>query len=168
MSQLVKRLYTAGPMTGIPKFNFPAFLAAAEHLRSLGYEIFSPAEMDLKDVGVSALSSTDGKLSTEGKTSDGYTFGDFLARDVKIIADKVDGVVCLTGWENSKGARLEVFVALISGKPVYSYVPEHPKGMIEINFARAANLVTPVENDVAAYQALAFTTKEKPRARNFG
>lgn len=161
MSTLVKKLYTAGPMTGIPKFNFPAFLAAAEDLRKRGYEIISPAEMDLKDVGTSALASPDGKLTKDGKTTDGYTFGDFLARDVKIIADQVDGVVCLPGWDSSKGARLEVFVALISGKPVYTYMPTSVDGMIPMSFARAAHIVMPRDGDVAAYNALAFSPVEE-------
>lgn len=143
--------YIAGPMTGIPQFNFPAFFAAAKDLRAKGYEVVSPAEMDM-EIGVTALSSPDGKLK-DGKTDDGYTFGDFLARDVKVIADKVDGVVCLPGWENSKGARLEVFVALISGKPVFTYVPdEHP---VPIQFAVAAGKVKPREAHLTQYKKTA-------------
>lgn len=156
MSTLVKKLYLAGPMTGIPKFNFPAFFAAQKTLENLGYEIVSPAEMDLEDVGDMALSSEDGKLNSNGTVETGHTFGDFLARDVKIVADIVAGVVCLPGWEKSKGARLEVFVCLISDKPVYAYTPNRPHGMTPIDFITAADIVKPTQTYNEDYKELAF------------
>jgi hypothetical protein len=39
-----KRLYLAGPMTGIEDFNYPAFNAMAERLRAAGYEVKNPAD----------------------------------------------------------------------------------------------------------------------------
>ena len=44
------RLYLAGPMTGLPLWNFPAFATAAAALRADGHTVFSPAEHD-KAVG---------------------------------------------------------------------------------------------------------------------
>lgn len=38
------RVYIAGPMTGLPDFNFPAFHAAAAAWRAAGWEVFNPAE----------------------------------------------------------------------------------------------------------------------------
>jgi Domain of unknown function (DUF4406) len=114
------RLYIAGPMTGYPQFNFPAFAEAAKTLRALGMSIISPAEMD-EEHGVAneALKSKDGKL-IDGKVA-GQTWGDLLARDVKIVADEVSGIALLPGWERSKGAKLEVTTALLAGKDVYAY-----------------------------------------------
>lgn len=114
------KLYLAGPMTGYPQFNFPAFADAARVLRAQGIEIISPAEMD-EELGIAgqALASTDGKL-VDGKIA-GNTWGDLLARDVKIVADTVDGIAVLPGWERSKGAKLEITVALLAGKAVYQY-----------------------------------------------
>lgn len=111
------RLYLAGPMTGIPQFNFPAFDDTAMVLRAEGYEIVSPAEMDDPETRRIALTSPDGAPGSG--SANGETWGDFLARDVKLIADGgVDGVVVLTGWERSRGARLETFVAHLCSKPI--------------------------------------------------
>ena len=149
------KLYLAGPMTGYPQFNFPAFLAAGDDLRKRGYEIVSPAELDLEEVGTSAMASTDGKL-VDGKTDDGYTFGDFLSRDVKIVADLVEGVVTLPKWEQSKGARLEVYCALISEKPVYAYTPTAHRGMVELSFEYCADVVMPRKDYNSLYKKLAY------------
>jgi len=117
----MNKLYIAGPMSGIPQFNFPVFHEAARTLRSLGIEVISPAEEDEKHgIATLAMQSKDGKLDANGKIA-GQTWGDVLARDVKIVADEVTGVALLSGWERSKGAKLEVTVALLAGKEVYAY-----------------------------------------------
>ena len=115
-----KRYYLAGPMSGIPQFNFPAFDTAKLSLLAEGYDVVSPAELDDETARAAALASPDGDLEAY-KDATGETWGDFLARDVKLIADEVDGVILLEGWEESKGARLEAFVARTCGKPVYDY-----------------------------------------------
>lgn len=118
------RVYTAGPMTGIPQFNYPAFIALAEQLRSAGYDVVSPAELDDPDDRDAALASPDGiMLHYTGTT--GKTWGDFLARDVKLLSDDgIEAVVVLPGWERSRGARLETFVAnAMNGLPVYTFDP---------------------------------------------
>jgi Domain of unknown function (DUF4406) len=115
----MNKLYLAGQMTGIPQFNFPAFHEAARTLRSLGIEVISPAEIDDPETATLAMKSVTGKLGDA--SPHGQTWGDFLARDVKIVADQVDGVALLKNWERSKGAKLEVTVALLAGKDVYAY-----------------------------------------------
>ncbi len=111
--------YLAGPMSGIPQFNFPAFHAAAKSLREQGFEIISPAEMDAEsDVAAKALASKSGDLIDAGIKE---TWGDLLARDVKLIADGVGGIVLLENWHKSRGARLESYVALLCGHKFASY-----------------------------------------------
>lgn len=114
------RLYIAGPMSGIPHFNFEAFDAMATRLRREGHDVVSPAEMDDPADREAAMSSPDGHmLNYTGATA--KTWGDFLSRDVKLLADDgIEGVVVLPGWERSKGARLETFVARLVGLRVYS------------------------------------------------
>lgn len=137
------RIYLAGPMSGIPSFNFPAFYDAAAALRAAGWSVISPAETDPPDVQAEALKSPDGKM-VAGKCGS-ETWGDMLARDVKMLADGVlvdtkfshedshgaehythtrlpiEGIVFLPGWEKSKGARLEAFVGILTGKQFFEY-----------------------------------------------
>jgi hypothetical protein len=112
-------VYLAGPMTGIPQFNFPKFDRIAKELREAGFNVISPAEMDDPETRAWAMASTDGAIGSG--SSKGETWGDFLSRDVKIVADKVEGVVCMDGWEKSRGARLEVFVANLCKHGIYTY-----------------------------------------------
>lgn len=114
-------------MTGIPQFNFPAFHAAANDLRARGFEIISPAEIDDPVTKAAAMASPDGKMGSG--SPGGQTWGDFLARDVKIVADMVGGVIVLPGWENSRGARLEVFVANLCKHQLMVYDPRGVRSM---------------------------------------
>ena len=104
-------------MTGIPQFNIPAFDSMAEELREKGYTVLSPAELDNEETRREALASPDGAPGSG--SANGETWGDFLSRDVKLIADEVDAIAVLDGWERSRGARLETFVGrMLCGKPV--------------------------------------------------
>ena len=110
------KVYVAGPMSGIPQFNYPAFLEAAARLREHGLEVLCPAEMDTPEMQEAALASKTGNISDLADT--GETWGDVLAKDVKLVSDVVDEVCLLPGWVDSRGARLEAFVALSVQKPV--------------------------------------------------
>lgn len=126
------KFYLAGPMSGYPQFNFPAFIAAAADLRERGYEIISPAELDDSDTQAAAMASPDGAPGSG--SVDGKTWGDFLARDVKIVADKVDGVIFLDGWDKSRGARLEAFVGVLTGHKFYEYSERDTEVSLEEDF----------------------------------
>lgn len=128
---MTKPLYIAGPMTGIPQFNFPAFETAATALREAGYNITSPHENDTPEVQQAAWASADGQLDASGKIA-GETWGDILARDVKLVADGVSGLVLLKGWGKSRGARLEAFVALLCGLPFYSFEPSQNDPLVPV------------------------------------
>jgi Domain of unknown function (DUF4406) len=117
------KIYLSGPMSNIPQFNFPAFYAAAEELRKQGWEVVSPAELDDQEDKGAALLSTDGDVND--RTIVKKTWGDFLARDVKLLADEgIKGIIFLPGWEKSKGARLEAYVGLNLGFVYYEYDPD--------------------------------------------
>jgi hypothetical protein len=122
-------------MTGIRQFNIPAFERMTRRLRAAGFEVVSPVELDSEEIRNEALASTDGAMPACGKIG-GETWGEILARDVIVVADQVDGIVVLPGWNRSRGARLETFVALLCNKPVFqdahygeSGSGEHVEGM---------------------------------------
>ena len=82
--------YLAGPMTGYPEFNYPAFTAAAENLRAQGMTVVSPHELH------------------DGDTTQHWTH--YLRRDLHALLD-CDALVLLPGWEKSRGATLEAAIA---------------------------------------------------------
>lgn len=122
------RYYLAGPMSGYPQFNFPAFYAAAKDLRNAGYDIVSPAELDDKEHAGEALASAHGDLGDSSAT-----WGQCLGRDVQIIADTVDGVVFLPGWQKSRGARLEAFVGLLCKLSFAKYAPKAVGKLVQVS-----------------------------------
>lgn len=83
------RIYLAGPMTGLPDLNFPAFHAEAARLRALGYDVVNPAELnqDLQASWVDCMRADIPALLTCGTIA-------FLPR-----------------WTDSKGASLEGYIA---------------------------------------------------------
>lgn len=91
-------LYVAGPMTGLPDFNFPAFAEATAQLRAAGYSVESPAEA--------------GQV-------DGFTWNQYMRRGLLQML-RCDGVAVLPGWEGSRGAGIECRLARDLAMPVRS------------------------------------------------
>lgn len=112
----MKRVYVAGPMRGIPEFNFPAFDAAAERLRAQGWGVCNPADRDREMYGDGVNDSATGSLADIEHT--GFDLREALAWDVAWIAEKADAIYMLDGWEWSKGARAEHALALALGLEV--------------------------------------------------
>lgn len=124
------KFYLAGPMTGIPYANIPAFDAAAKDLRSRGYDVTSPAELDDDKIRAESVTDSTGLLHSG-------SWGEFLARDVKLLADELNAVVVLDGWASSRGANLEVFVAMTCGYPLYKYAPTTDGALREMTYREA-------------------------------
>lgn len=83
------KLYLAGPMTGYPELNFPAFHTEALRLRGLGYQVVNPAELNC-DINAGWL--------------------ECMRKDIAELV-LCDGVALLDGWESSEGATLERDIA---------------------------------------------------------
>ena len=110
MAEIPKRLYLAGPMSGVAKFNFPVFNQAAESLRARGHNVFNPAEN--YDGGVRRPRSY------------------YMRLDIPALL-AAEGVVLLPGWRESRGANLEVWIAADTGMPLYEYTTVDGEATLE-------------------------------------
>lgn len=97
-------------MRGIPKFNFPAFDAAAAGLRDMGWEIVSPADID-REYGFDPEKHDESFFES---------ISTLIRRDIEAVL-KMDAIILLPGWENSTGAKAELSVARWAGKEVLLY-----------------------------------------------
>lgn len=114
-----QRYYIAGPMRGIKDFNFPAFHEAAAYLRGLGATVFNTCEIEESKCGKGFNKSETGDLKDIKHPA--WDFRVAFAWDCEYIALQADAVVCLPGWEKSKGAQAEVAIARALGLPVLEY-----------------------------------------------
>lgn len=89
-----RKIYVAGPMTGLPGFNRPAFHAYAAQVEASGHIALNPAIFPL------------------GLTNPEYME---LCRPMVAIADEIH---MLPGWVNSEGAMMEHHWATCSGKVI--------------------------------------------------
>ena len=115
------RIYVAGPMRGIPQFNFPAFDAAAERLRGEGHEVFNPADRDRRKHGTDVNASATGDLADVEHT--GFSLRDALGDDTAWICKHADAIYLLDGWEASRGATAEKALAEALGHHVLYQTP---------------------------------------------
>jgi hypothetical protein len=113
------KVYLAGPMRGIPEFNFPAFHAAAAKLRSDGHEVFSPAEADNKRHGKDISKGNAAGDESVAAKEHGFNLREALGIDLAWICAEADAIALLPGWENSKGANAERATAVALGLEVF-------------------------------------------------
>lgn len=107
------RVYLAGPMSGIPHFNYPAFHAAAAELRAAGHEVFNPAEHDIETYGKD-ISNPDGSAE-QAAAEHGFDRRAALKVDLSWICEHAEAIALLPGWEKSSGARAEWALASAIG-----------------------------------------------------
>lgn len=102
------KYYLAGPMTGLPEYNFPMFEKVAEYLRNGGLEIVSPHEIDHGET-----------LETRGRG----LYATYIRAGLKLLLD-CDGIIMLPGWKDSGGARLELYVAHVCCLEMHRFDPD--------------------------------------------
>lgn len=102
------KLYLAGPMSGYPDHNYPAFDAEAKRLRELGHEVINPAEND-------------------GGNPHAGDWAYYLRQDiVHVLA--VEAIAVLPGWRQSRGATLETTIAAALELPILDARTLEPVG----------------------------------------
>lgn len=94
-----QKIYLSGPMTGYPDYNRPAFLKAEAELQAvLDASFINPARLD-----------------SQAKPE--WQWPDFMRNSLKGMMDACT-IYMLNGWENSKGAKIELALAKELGMPV--------------------------------------------------
>lgn len=101
-----KHVYISGPMSGLENYNFEAFDNAAKFIRDRGDIAVNPA--------------TRGKEWVAKNGNREMTEGEYRRMIIDGLNDlrSCDKIYLLKGWENSKGAKEELSVALINKKEV--------------------------------------------------
>lgn len=93
-------LYLSGPMTNIPGKNYWQFRSNSVLLRTAGYSVVNPWELDEEDRRA--------------------TWEECLRRDIIEMMQKCSGIATLRGWKKSRGACLEVEIAKRLGWPIHT------------------------------------------------
>ena len=93
------RIYIAGPMSGLPELNYPAFHAKATELRALGHHVENPAE----------------NPEPHCRSWLGYM------RMALVQIARCDAVVMLPGWSKSRGACIERQLAVGLGLQIIGH-----------------------------------------------
>jgi hypothetical protein len=112
------RIYVAGPMRGIPEFNFPAFNAVSATLKAMGHTVFNPAEKDNERHGVDISKGNMAGCEEVAAKEHGFNLREALGLDLAWICAEADAIALLPGWRNSKGATAEHATAIALGLEV--------------------------------------------------
>lgn len=78
-------MFICGPMSGLPRNNYPAFHAQAARLRSLGFHVENPAE---------------------NRPPPNHAWEGYMRMSIAQLVT-CDAIALLPGWECSRGATLE-------------------------------------------------------------
>lgn len=99
-----KKVYVAGPMTGLPEFNSPAFFAAEEYLIGHGAKVMNPAVLPK-----------------------GFEHHEYMSIAIPMMLS-CEAVAFLPGWQQSKGARMEFTKAHHGQKILLALDVDHVAG----------------------------------------
>lgn len=94
--------YLAGPMSGLPDFNYPTFTTVAAELRTAGVDVVNPAEL------------------FDGDT--GRDRAHYIREGIRALLG-CDHIILLPGWRDSPGALTELAVAHELGMAVTEWQP---------------------------------------------
>jgi len=100
-----QRIYIAGPMSGLPELNRPAFFAKAAAIEAQGHVALNPAILP-----------------------DGLEQHEYMAICLQFV-QMADRLLMLPGWQQSAGAMAEYHLAVKLGKPVLCAVTGEQMGV---------------------------------------
>lgn len=102
------KLYLAGPMRGLPEWNFPTFRDAKKRLEEQGHHVFCPATM------ATAQGYGEGFSCEPGTAEADSHLRHVMQNDVTSLMHS-EAIALLPGWESSRGATVEVALAQFLG-----------------------------------------------------
>lgn len=94
-----RRIYLAGPMTGIPEDNHPAFDEASRGLEAMGWAVHSPA--------------------SSYNRSQTLPYELYMHAAVTLLL-QADAIALMDGWQGSRGALMEILLAQRLQLPFYN------------------------------------------------
>lgn len=108
------KVYISGPITGRENNNAAAFALAEAQLRRNGHDPVNPHVI--------------------APESEGMEWSDYMRADIRALC-RCSAVATLDGWEDSRGARLEVDIARQLGMDVqpiawWTGIPDGPGGAL--------------------------------------
>lgn len=100
------RVFIAGPMRGLPQYNFPAFYAAEETIAAAGHEVMNPARLDDEDGFDRDYEYAHDEMAEMIRS--------FASRNAAKLA-QCDAIALLPDWDVSEGAKLDLAFAQYLG-----------------------------------------------------
>jgi len=88
---IIQRVQLSGPMSGIADYNRPAFNQVAIELRLRGFEVWNPAELNEENTAP-------------------FSWVHLMKKNVAALVWQ-DALITMDGWQTSKGARIEHWIA---------------------------------------------------------
>lgn len=92
------KIFISGKMTGVKDFNFPAFFETESKLLHEGYSVVNPARISVE------------LAHKQNKTLEQLDYIEILKKDMQQLLE-CDCIYMLPGWQGSRGANLELYVA---------------------------------------------------------
>lgn len=96
-----RMIYVAGPMTGLPKLNYPKFRRVTACLRRKGWDVVSPVE----------IGETMGLRGESPDEQDAVLLRHVIDAELRALRS-CDAIYLMDGWERSKGTLQELVIAI--------------------------------------------------------
>lgn len=103
----MKKVYIAGPMSGVPNYNRENFCAVEKAMELLGHEPFNPIHHE------------GSKRAQAGTTSGTEAYRECLGIDLDWICKNADAIYMMRGWEKSYGCKAEHATAVALGLEIW-------------------------------------------------
>lgn len=111
-----RKVYLSGPITGIQNYNIAEFKKYEKKFKHLNFEVVNPHKLFSKEE-VDEIN----KAYDEKKITFEEYHSYFMKRDIKEMMN-CDFIAVLDGWEKSKGANIEVYIARNINMPIVSAI----------------------------------------------